>query len=217
MLQTAYWDIHTHNDSNDAHINKIVNRHKNFYEETRGLYFSYGLHPWYLTNVPQQLLELTQYAASDHVLAIGECGLDRLCSTDFSLQMEAFRQQIKLANELQKPLIIHCVKAFSETLKLLEDAQVPVIFHGFNKNLQLARQISERSFYCSFGKSILHASSLVAQTFAQYPSNNYFLETDDSNVSIEQLYHKAAALRNTTLGALQTLIQYNFHQVFIKK
>ncbi len=47
------------------------------------------------------------------------------------------RAKLQLASDLQKPVIIHCVKAFPETLSILKGIKVPVIFHGIHNKLSL--------------------------------------------------------------------------------
>ena len=84
----------------------------------------------------KDLSALKIFSKTDSVLAIGECGLDKACDTNFKLQQQVFTTQVNWANEIKKPLIIHCVRAYGEVLSLLQknNNKVPVIFHGFNKN-----------------------------------------------------------------------------------
>lgn len=84
--------------------------------------YSAGLHPWYIdeTGWKTSFEALKQFSLQNQVIAIGECGLDKVCKTSFSLQQEVFIAQLLWANEINKPLIIHCVKAFDEILGLLK-------------------------------------------------------------------------------------------------
>ncbi len=76
---------------------------------------SAGIHPWYVDlNEEAQWEALVKYAEKPQVIAIGECGLDKLCATEWNRQLHLFEKQIVLANELKKPLIIHCVRAYHE-------------------------------------------------------------------------------------------------------
>ena len=174
------------------------------------------MHPWYITEskAEAEFGELRVAIVKSNVLAIGECGLDRVCETDFELQKHYFIKQIELANEVRKPLIIHCVRAFDEVLHLLKQHHVvvPVIFHGFNKNEKVAAQILNAGYLLSFGQKLMFESN--ATVFKSTPIDRLFLETDDGNVSIEEVYKIAAVIKGMTVEELQQQIQINTNLVF---
>ena len=118
---------------------------------------------------------------------------------------------------MQKPLIIHCVKAFNETFQLLQQqrAQGPVIFHGFAKNSALAKQLVNKGYYLSFGKHLLTPSGAI--TFKTIPLEYIFLETDDSEIMIEEIYKTAASIKNIDITTLTQQITKNAQRVFGKK
>lgn len=211
-----YLDIHTHKKTS-AGLN-IINCSGNFSQLPTSGFYSAGIHPWYIsTETENEFNELAQISKQTNVLAIGECGLDKVCNTDFTLQQTYFIKQIQLANTLQKPLIIHCVKAFNETFQLLQHhrAQVPVIFHGFAKNSTLAKQLINKGYFLSFGKHLLTASG--AKTFKTIPVEHIFLETDDSTIEIETIYKIAASIKNIDIKTLTQQITKNAQRVFGKK
>ncbi|MCB9046846.1 MAG: TatD family hydrolase [Chitinophagales bacterium] len=211
-----YIDIHTHQLGGNGFA--IINRYERFEEASNGVVCSLGIHPWYIRAevVKQQLDELEQYASLDNVIAIGECGLDKVTETSLDLQVGAFTAQISLANTLKKPLIIHCVRAYVEVLQLLKEhrVSVPVIFHGFNKHAQLARQIVDAGYYLSFGAAILKEGSSAATSIASVPVDRIFLETDDAGVDIKDIYERAAMLLKSEEDALILQLQKNFQAVF---
>lgn len=185
-----YINIHTHQPPqvNEA---AIQNLYKDFEQVQQKGYYSIGLHPWYIAaDWKKDLEQLKHYASHPHVKAIGECGLDKVCSTDFTLQQQVFEQQIQLANAVKKPLIIHCVKAYEEVLQLLKQAQQPAVFHGFNKSKELALQIINAGHYLSFGKALLQEH--MQDVLKTVPKEKIFLETDDTDVSIASIYERAA-------------------------
>ncbi|MBW7912590.1 MAG: TatD family hydrolase [Taibaiella sp.] len=212
----AYIDIHTHKQS--ATGLSVINRHEDFAQALDGVTCSLGVHPWYIqADAPDtQLANLRQYAALPNVIAIGECGLDKATDTDWQLQGRVFAAQIALANELNKPLVIHCVRAYEEVLDILHDSQVavPVIFHGFNKNAQLAERLINAGYYLSFGAALLNEGSYAAKALTHIPLERIFLETDDSAVPIEQIYETAAGWLKTGKDALILQLQNNFSRVF---
>ena len=149
-----------------------------------------------------------------NVLAIGECGLDRICNTDFKLQEKVFVEQILWANEIAKPLIIHCVKAHHETLLLLKEFNrtSPVIFHGFNNKLETANKILEHGHYLSFGKQLLNPA--IENIFSKISLEKIFLETDDSEVAIDDIYKQAAKIKNISTERLSLQIKNNLNRIF---
>jgi TatD DNase family protein len=128
-----------------------------------------------------------------------------------SEQIELFQKQIQLAETLQKPLIIHCVKAYHLLLQL-PSPKVPAILHGFNKGPKLAQQLLEKGYFLSFGKALLHPHSSAAQTLATL-SGPFFLETDDAPDTIESIYHAAASLRKLSVDELKACIFANWKSV----
>ena len=144
-----YIDIHTHKQHSKTA--SIVNCLSNFSQLPASGFYSVGIHPWYINKeTEKQFIELTAISQQAKVLAIGECGLDKVCKTDFALQQPYFIKQIQLAHTLHKPLIIHCVRAYNEVMQILaqQKVQVPVIFHGFNKkNNALAQELIAKGYY----------------------------------------------------------------------
>lgn len=210
-----YIDIHTHHARKGL---SVLNRHDNFEQAEDGVFCSLGLHPWYLSGAvfDEQLRQLEQYAELDNVLAIGECGLDKVTQTDWALQVRAFTAQVTLANRLGKPLIIHCVRAYEEVLQLLKEyhVSVPVVFHGFNKSLQVAERILAAGYYLSFGAALQNERSHASAVITHVPADRLFLETDDAPSSIEDIYKTASTLLKPDVDALILQLQKNFHTVF---
>lgn len=213
---TDYIDIHTHHNAGEGLF--ITNRYQAFEKAEEGGLCSLGLHPWHITDAgfDMDIAQLEQFVTLQNVVAIGECGLDKVTETDWTLQEKAFRTQIQLAGRLHKPLIIHCVRAYDEVLMILkqEKVTVPVIFHGFNKNVQVAARILDCGYYLSFGAALLKASSPALVALAACPENMFFLETDDAAINIGQIYEKAADIRKTGTDALILQLQKNFQAVF---
>lgn len=176
--------------------------------------FSIGIHPWHIEEGwEEQLLKMKQQVSHPHVIAIGECGLDKACKTEFSLQQLLFAEQIALANTVQKPLIIHCVRAWDEVLSMLKSAaKVKVIFHGFNKNAELARRIISAGFYISLGKAL--SEQRIKEVLRHIPASHFFLETDDDNIPIENIYKEAAEALSIDHNSLSLQLQNNALAVF---
>ncbi len=208
-------NIHTHQGHLEG-IWSIQNIHETFDSIQAINNYSVGIHPWHIDklNWKENFTKLKIASKNNHILAIGECGLDRLCVADFKLQEEIFIQHIKWANEIAKPLIIHCVRAHDEVLQLLKDYQcnVPVIFHGFNNKKELAEKIIKSGYYLSFGKALFNPG--VEIIFNDLPLEKIFFETDDSDSTIESVYQQAGRIKNISLEQLSLQLKKNAQKVF---
>jgi TatD DNase family protein len=207
-------NIHTHHPSSAGEW-AIQNRYTNFETVELAGNYSIGLHPWYIEREWIFSFEkLQQYSTHPNVLAIGETGLDKVCTTGWMEQQIVFSRHIQLANEIKKPLIIHCVKAWDEVLQILknEKVNVPVIFHGFTKQAQLAKRITDAGYYLSFGKSLQQET--VQQVLASVPADQFFLETDDAAIAIQKVYEYAAKALLINSNSLRLQIQKNTAAVF---
>ena len=181
-------------------------------------YYSYGLHPWFIqsSDYREQLQSLEIKANEKHCIAIGECGLDKLSKVEFNLQEKVFIEQIRIANHYKKPMIIHCVKAFNELINCLNlnNNSVPVIIHGFNNNENIAKVLLAHDCLFSFGKALLGYESNAAKAIKNIGRKNFFLETDDADISIKYIYKKAGELLGIDEEILKQQIQSNFETNF---
>jgi len=210
-----YVDLHTHQFYGDLPSilsirNCIIS--KDYFQQQ---ICSVGIHPWYVDqDFDQQMDTLKVFAAKNNALAIGECGLDKVCSTPWESQMTAFKSQLQLAQELNKPLILHTVRAFQETLTLLTSQQprVPIIFHGFNKHQQLANDLVQKGYYVSLGTDILKGR--LDAIIKDLPLAHIFLETDDKNTSIKEIYTYFCGVRKIGVEQLKQQLYSNFCTTF---
>ncbi|MGD9930266.1 MAG: TatD family hydrolase [Mangrovibacterium sp.] len=182
-----------------------------------GQYYSAGLHPW---DIPDEgAIELLEQLArlSNHpqVLAIGECGIDRSIETPIDLQQAIFTQQIELAENLHKPLIIHAVRTYSDLLQLKKSSRstVPWILHSYSGNAETTRQLIKQGFFFSFGAALLKNQAKLNQSLLLVPPGRLFLETDESTVNIESIYIFAASLFGMAVSELQTTVFDNFQRI----
>ena len=137
-----------------------------------------------------------------------------MIEVDEDLQEEVFERQIYWANEINKPLIIHCVRRFSRLLHFQKIAKVPMILHGYNKRKTIGEDLLKHQFYLSFGKSVLYNVNL--QDFLRHlPLERMFLESDSAYFEIEELYHKVASLKNMEMNELTQKIRENLQNIKI--
>lgn len=199
-----FFDFH-HHDFNKK--NGIYNLKLN--EIPPANYFSAGIHPQDISDrFEEDFLWLKTVVKSENCVAIGECGLDGLVEIDENLQHEIFQKQIELANEIRKPIIIHCVKRFSQLIHFKKKSKVPMIIHGFNKRKTIGDELLKNDFCLSFGKSALYNVNL--QDFLkEIPIDQLFLETDSADFEIKDLYYKIAELKSCRIEDFQKKIKEN--------
>lgn len=219
MMATPFFDFHTHFEKPNAVFNLIIRDDTTNLTSPLPSMLSAGIHPWYISANPEKQFEILQtIAVAPEILFIGECGLDRLKGAELSLQIEVFKRQIKLADSLRKPLIVHCVRAYSELLhvrKILKPT-MPWVIHGFNAKPQIAEQVLANGCFLSLGKALLTAESNASNVLKTIPLERLFLETDDSDIPTEEIYEAAANTLNITPSFLSDQILVNFEKILAK-
>lgn len=217
-LMRDYIDIHTHNfiKKNVKQIINIlysVDQISTIYNTN---YYSIGLHPWHIKkniNIVSPLSELV--IKHKTIIAIGETGIDRACTTPINLQEEIFKQHIQVSEDLKKPLIIHSVRSYSDILRYhkLYKPKMPWILHNYNGNEVITKQYLKYNIYFSIGE--IRKGSKLNKSIKIIPIEKLFFETDDSKTSIEEIYHNVSEILNTTTKNLIQIVSQNFNRVFI--
>jgi TatD DNase family protein len=210
-----YYDAHTHNPSKDDNIVSIYN--VDSFSIHKNDCFSIGIHPMIVPNSNSFDYDLLYKIASNiNCKAVGECGLDSRNNSFQKEQIEVFKTQIEIANQINKPLIIHCVKAYDHCLKLLSKAKVPVVFHGFNKHPNLAKELVNEGYYCSFGVSVINKDrQWIDKILKEVSLQNILLETDNQiDYSIKDIYFNLADKSTINITELAKQIELNFKSIF---
>lgn len=169
-----------------------------------------GIHPWEADRVPvASLLPL-----ADTVQAIGETGLDFAKGAPREAQYAAFRAQLELARQHNLPVILHCVRAFEEVMRELRACPPPTaIFHGFIGSTEQARQAIAAGHYLSFGERSFRSPKTV-EAMRATPPTRLFLETDDSETPIGEIYDRAAQLLGQPVETLAANTLENYKRLF---
>ena len=205
------FDFHHHNRENTYGIYNL--EPKEIVTEKK---FSVGIHPKDIDeNWEENFEKIKEISLLPNCVAIGECGLDVLISVNENLQKKVFENHILWANQIKKPVIIHCVKRFSEIIPFQKIAEIPLVIHGFNKKKTIADEMLRHGFNLSFGKSVLHSLSLQS-ILKEFPLEKMFLETDDANFNIEELYQKTAEIKGISIENLHNKILKNLESLPIK-
>lgn len=136
-----------------------------------------------------------EIAGHPKVVAIGECGLDyfRIKTNELGVkedQKKVFIEQINLAHELQKPLMIHCRPsknsddAYDDLLPLIKDFNLPKVIHFFVGSLNITKKLLEIGCSFTFGGVITFVRD-YDEVIKFLPLENILLETDAPYVSPE--------------------------------
>lgn len=155
-------------------------------KSTDDKYFSCGIHPWDAHIGMRELDMIKDVFCQEEVIAIGEVGLDKLKGAPLQEQKEIFEKQIQLANQFEKPLIIHCVKAWDQLIALYKEynTAIPWILHGYRGGVEQTKQLARLGFKFSIGHNFNFDS------LAHIPLDSVFCETDDSDVTISKVYER---------------------------
>lgn len=210
-----YFDIHTH-------LFPVENGILNVYPGEHPLevcrqapYLSVGVHPWYVSRADlfaqKQMVET--WLKQPQVIALGESGLDSLCQTPIDVQEEAFGWMIATAETRKLPLLLHVVRSGHRILqihKLLKPIQ-PWVIHGFRGPPQEADAYLREGICLSFG------AKARPETVRMTPADCLFIETDTSNIPLQDIYRQVAAWREISPEALAAQVNENVARLFFKR
>lgn len=196
-------------------------------EKYPNVWATVGVHPHDASKVDVRTFDdLKALARHPKVVGIGEIGLDY--HHDFSpreLQREVFVEQIRIAEQVGKPVIIHTREAWEDTLPLL---RAPGIVHCFSGGPTEARQCLDLGFYLAFGGAITYPKSDSVREAAKLtPADRLLLETDcpymppvpfrgkrNEPSYIPHTLKRLAELRSETGDELAAITTANFEELF---
>ncbi|WP_027849553.1 TatD family hydrolase [Marinospirillum minutulum] len=201
------------------------------------LYACLGLHPLFIDqHQPEDLIQLKeQLLTSPKVIALGEIGID-LHSPESQAQeakqWQFFDAQLRLAKELNLPVVIHVRQAMDLVIQRLRRFQLPQggLLHAFSGSQQQAEQLVELGFKLGLGGGITYPRANKLRNIAKtLPLTAFLLETDSPDMPLKgfqgqrneparvALVAKALAeVRETTVKALIPSLHSNLLQTFPK-
>ena len=145
------------------------------------LFFSAGVHPSSTVDIKNQIDIIEEQLQNDHVVAVGETGLDFHWDTvPADMQKKMFARHIQLSKDFHLPLIVHNRLADKEVLELLksEKAESGVI-HCFSSNYHFAKKFVDLGFYISFAGNITNKKSEeIRDAASKLPFDRILVETD---------------------------------------
>jgi TatD DNase family protein len=146
----------------------------------RGVFAALGIHPHQAADPDAERLdELSSLLADPRAVALGEIGLDFY--RDYAprdRQRRLFRQQLELAGELGKPVVVHTRAASRETAAALAAFAGTVVLHCFSEP-ELLPVALERGYYVSFAGNVTYPKAeAVREAARRVPSERLLVETD---------------------------------------
>ncbi|WP_115717431.1 TatD family hydrolase [Gallaecimonas mangrovi] len=143
---------------------------------------SAGFHPWYLPEDKAALGVLTALAVAnkDKLVAIGEAGLDKFKGPDAATQQWWLEQQLQLAIDLDKPVILHSVGRHARLVEILKQYRgIRGVIHAFSGSAEQALAFVKLGFYLGVGGVITKAGAhKTRNAIKAVPSQHLMLETD---------------------------------------
>ena len=188
-------NIHTHHPKNDERTLSVV-----------------GIHPYDSEGATTDSVFAVERLCTDYD-AIGEIGLDFACNAEREKQLLIFQAQLEVAHKAGKGVVLHCVKAFENVMDCLKDYTLPfVIFHGFIGSTEQAKRATNRGYFLSFGHRTFRSPKSI-EAMKNTPTEQLFFETDECDVSIDQIYSQASAILGIPEAMLEYITNENFDKI----
>lgn len=207
-------------------LEELASRH-------RSIFIAAGQHPHEAKFWSKEHADKVRQALKNpKVVAVGECGLDfHYNNSDRESQLKAFAEQIRIAREHKKPVIVHCRDAWQEAFDLLTSeggGEVTGVFHCFTGGPEVLPQIEKLDFYVSFSGIVTFKNATEIQAAAPLVKPDRILvETDcpflapqkvrgkrNEPAFVWYVAEKLAELRNTSLEEIAQTTSSNARRLF---
>ncbi|CAM4402290.1 TatD family hydrolase [Paenibacillus alkaliterrae] len=204
---TLLFDTHTHLDSpkfeedregviaraREAGVHMLVNIGFNretipttmaLAEQYDFIYAAVGWHPVDSIDMTPEDLDWIEHLCNHRkVVAIGEIGLDYHWDTSpKEVQHRVFREQIRLARKVGKPIVIHNRDAHEDIVRILQEenaSEIGGVMHCFSGSWETAKQCLDMNFYLSFGGPVTFQNARVPkEVLKRAPLDRILIETD---------------------------------------
>lgn len=197
------------------------------------IYAAVGCHPHDTKFMDDNTMNLFRDMANNKkVIAIGEIGLDYYYdNSDRETQRKWFREQIRLAKELDLPYIVHDRDAHEDVFKIMKEEHYSGtrgILHCYSSSSEMAREFIKLGFYISLGGPVTFKKSKMPKLVAHdVPFERLLIETDSPYLTpepfrgkrnepkyVKYVAEEIAAIRNITAEEVAEKTSNNFKQLF---
>jgi TatD DNase family protein len=146
-----------------------------------------GLHPWFVGQASPDWCRNLEGLVGEQSIGIGECGLDfALASFDRERQEAAFRAQLRLAREANRPVSIHCRRAWERLEALVKEVGLPAagaVVHSFSGSAEVALQLQRLGLHLSFSCALANpANKRVGKAVVAVSLDHLLFETDAPDI-----------------------------------
>ena len=161
------------NDSSNIEVLEHINKYDY-------MYGALGIHPEYIDTYSLDDIEfIKQHIVDKKVIAIGEIGLDyHYTNENKAKQIELFELQLKLAEEFNKPVIIHSRDATEDTINILKKYKVKGVIHSFSGSYETAREYIKMGFLLGINGVITFKNCNLKDVLKRLELKDIVLETD---------------------------------------
>ena len=147
------------------------------------IFSTIGIHPESINDNVDKLEELYNINKGEKIVAVGEIGLDYAYIQDNKeKQIDLFIKQIKLAEKLKLPIVIHSRDAALDTYNIIKDnvnIGTKLLFHCFAPTDDLVRLVLERKYFVAFGGNITYPRNVSFKKYIEMiPVEQMVMETD---------------------------------------
>ncbi len=160
----------------------------------------------------------------ESIIGIGEVGIDlKKAKADYTLQKRIFLEFVSLAEELEKPLIVHARRAEEKVFNLIANRDVRVVFHCYTGNKALARKIADSGHYISlstlvcFSKNVQEIASSLEPEHVLLETDSPFLSPDKGRNEPEKVryaYKKLSEITGISVEELSSKLIKNVKEIF---
>ena len=158
-------------------INEVI-EYSQKYEE---VFLTIGFHPEVANNVTELDLKWLEnlIITNKKIVGIGEIGLDyHYDGYDKNIQIKVFEEQLKIAEKLKLPVVIHSRDATMDTINTLKKYSVKGDIHCFSGSLETAKIYINMGFYLGIGGVVTFKNSKLGDVVSKIPLSSILLETD---------------------------------------
>lgn len=146
-----------------------------------GVYYSFGFHPDVASIIENDDIDFLVKMINDNekVVSIGEIGLDYYYKKENRLdQIKLFERQLKIAEEINLPVVIHSRDAACDTYDILSKYNISGVIHCFSGSLEMAMKYIKLGFYIGIGGVVTFKNSKLQDVVKNIPLTSIVLETD---------------------------------------